>query len=220
MSLLQDVSFQMFYFERWSVGLNGTFAPNLYTAYSGTTNHTQNTEGVVNNDSWYHIVGVYAEDSDRIYVNGLLVANVPNIYPDMTCDNFQKIYVGCAGNTIGKKFKGAIDDIRVFDRVLTQEEIIALNAPIEEEEEVAVNKVNADFIKLFPNPTEGTVTLNFKSELTNVTITVTDLNGRVVAEKNMNNSVQTTLTLEETAGVYFVNVIADQGSYSSRIIKK
>lgn len=76
--------------------------------------------------NWYHAIGTYDGSIMKIFVNGILVA---------TNTNVQGPIDGCEGGNlrIGKwwandpqNFKGKLDDIRIYNRALSQDEVNAL----------------------------------------------------------------------------------------------
>jgi hypothetical protein len=104
--------------NRFSVGLER--ASDGYDFSSASAEHTTNT--------FYHVVGTYDGKNLKVYVNGVL---------EKTSEiGFINAYVGPAplriGNILhsnhGKKgvFEGTIDDIRIYKRALSEDEIKAL----------------------------------------------------------------------------------------------
>jgi hypothetical protein len=81
-------------------------------------------------DTWYHIANTYDGDIARVYVDGLLVwvGNPPTLNVQDT-----NIYIGShTGGTYplpGYWFNGVIDEVRLYDRVLTPDEIAELADP-------------------------------------------------------------------------------------------
>ena len=73
---------------------------------------------------WYHLVAVYDGDFHRLFVNGLLQEHKQSTVrpsPD------QPIYIGAKNlDETGFFFKGALDDARLYGRVLKTAEISAL----------------------------------------------------------------------------------------------
>ncbi len=69
--------------------------------------------------SWYHIAGTFDGTSFKIYVNGNLenVVNHPGIHDDAS-----GLLIGCRTNQ-RNYFDGKIDDVRLYDKALTQEAI-------------------------------------------------------------------------------------------------
>lgn len=75
-------------------------------------------------DRWYHLVAVYDGDYHRLFVDGVLQEHkqsTVNVSPD------QPIYIGAKNlDETGFFFTGALDDARLYGRVLTTAEISAL----------------------------------------------------------------------------------------------
>jgi hypothetical protein len=87
---------------------------NLHEVYSSTN---------VEKDKWYHVAGVYDNTNWYIYVNGKL---------ETKKENGAKIGKSNNGLSIGKKgvairdfFDGTIDEVRVWNRALSEKEISA-----------------------------------------------------------------------------------------------
>ncbi len=75
---------------------------------------------------------------------------------------------------------------------------------------------NLEGVKVYPNPTKGLVNISNDNNLDN-TITVTDINGKVIATKS--SSVATTIDLNASnAGIYFVEVVNQNGKKVEKII--
>jgi len=74
--------------------------------------------GKLKAETWYHLAGGYDGKKLEFYLNGKLIGSeetkIANATKDMT--------IGCHPNPTNW-FKGIIDDIAVFDRALTKEEI-------------------------------------------------------------------------------------------------
>lgn len=66
---------------------------------------------------------------------------------------------------------------------------------------------------------QGDLIIDAASELTNATIRVMDLTGKVVMNENLNSGTTTHSLDALSTGVYMVNVIADQGVHSQKIYR-
>ncbi len=106
---------------RLYISNSGTKAGINY--YVSPTHINVTTAAILSVDNWYHIVGVFDRSNDvgRVYVNGVEEATgaIPTDPP--SCDAATKI--GCRVDTTDSAFDGAIDDVRIYNRVLTEEEI-------------------------------------------------------------------------------------------------
>ena len=71
-------------------------------------------------DVWYHIVGTYDQESGamNIYVDGTLVDSKTYKFTQMTTVRNFSIGYGDSGY-----FDGVIDEVRIYDRALTAEEV-------------------------------------------------------------------------------------------------
>ena len=80
----------------------------------------------VNLGEWDHLAGTYADGTQKLYVNGELVgeiASAPNVNPS------QELLIGAGANERTNHeylFKGIIDEVRVYDRVLSEAEIASV----------------------------------------------------------------------------------------------
>lgn len=87
-------------------------------------------------------------------------------------------------------------------------------------EVASVNDFFAQNISIYPNPATDVFTLA-SSTSTIENITLTDLNGRAIKSINVDSLSSAEVNISDlTAGMYFVTVQTDNGSGSSKIIKK
>ncbi len=83
---------------------------------TGTTN--------INDGQWHHVVGVYDGANLYIYVDGNLDGSIASTgLIDNTGDPVQ---IGSNASMSGREFKGLMDDVCIYNRALTAEEIGAL----------------------------------------------------------------------------------------------
>jgi len=80
------------------------------------------------------------------------------------------------------------------------------------------NKVNAQELNVYPNPTQGQVILDGIQERGEIRIEVLDVSGKVIKTINTVGQPQLQLNLEGKQGVYIVRVLADKKVSSKRII--
>ena len=76
--------------------------------------------------NWYHVVGTFDGEKIQIYLDGELAGekDVPNNGPVMVW-NDNNIEIGGRPDTNGgaNLYKGLLDELAVYDRVLTAEEV-------------------------------------------------------------------------------------------------
>ena len=75
-------------------------------------------------------------------------------------------------------------------------------------------------VKIFPNPTNGYFSIDLGEIYNAVTITITDLKGKVIQSKSYNQSQLLNLKLEEPAGVYLLMIKAENKETIIRLIKE
>jgi hypothetical protein len=83
----------------------------------------------VNQDEWSHVAAAFDSINDevKIYINGQLVSIYSELGPILpTTDD---LWIGNRADMSGYAFDGIIDDVRIYNQVLTAEEIAALVVP-------------------------------------------------------------------------------------------
>lgn len=75
-------------------------------------------------NAWVHIAGTYDHNGVRLYRNGALIKTEPNINI-VLLNSAQPLYIGTEG-ILGRTFQGKIDDVRIYDRALSDSEILLL----------------------------------------------------------------------------------------------
>ena len=75
-------------------------------------------------------------------------------------------------------------------------------------------------INTFPNPSNGLVQLSFEEALNNVEIVLTNMQGKVVYTMNLNAATSELITIDGSAGIYFLCVKAPQGQTVVKLVKE
>jgi hypothetical protein len=106
-------------------------SPNAYDAYGAWSN----TGGICNDGNWHHVAAVITTNTTntngnkaKIYVDGLPVPILSELIAYPYSPSTDKWSVGSLGGS-GKPYagyQGSVDDIRIYDRALTGEEIYRL----------------------------------------------------------------------------------------------
>jgi hypothetical protein len=102
-------------FEIWTNASNST----LLT--------TQNV--ITNDDVWHNIVGTFNGNEIKLYFDGLLIGSLPTPNSNILYSSDGLVMFGRDGNNpspLTALYQGWIDDIGIWNRALTQEEITAL----------------------------------------------------------------------------------------------
>ncbi len=103
------------------------------TGHKGTLNAIYSPAGAVPIRTWVHIAGVYDPSGPppqkRLYVSGVLSASTTlNLAIEYDASDKGDLYFGELGTPLLYRLIGYLDDIRIFDRALTDPEIGALAA--------------------------------------------------------------------------------------------
>ncbi|HEX5058872.1 MAG TPA: LamG domain-containing protein [Kofleriaceae bacterium] len=93
-------------------------------SFSGGSVHSLVSPAAVPQMTWAHIAGTWDGTTKRLYINGVMVASTAS---QITYDT-HNIYLGADENngTLALPFDGELDDLRVYNRVLSTSEIAAL----------------------------------------------------------------------------------------------
>ncbi len=112
----------------------------------------------VNTNQWYHVVGIVdrANNNISLYVDGIL--NLTNKYSNVVGDisNDLPFYIG-AKSVNENFFHGLIDDVRIYNRILSASEIQEL---YQSENNCATNVYADDFSGLWENGNGATMRIN------------------------------------------------------------
>jgi len=84
--------------------------------------------GTIVQDKWHHVVGVYDGSSIKLYVDGVLRNNVTSGVPSSLMSVSTPLAIGIdydtgAGDNPYRYFKGSLDEIRLYNRALTGDEV-------------------------------------------------------------------------------------------------
>ncbi len=109
-----------------SPSANGYTTANAFTFgfNAGCGNADLNSGVVPVPGQWYHVVGTYDGATIKIFVNGVMTNSAPlattigtNTYP---------LYIGENSQATGRYWSGSIDEIKIFDRALPDNEVYSM----------------------------------------------------------------------------------------------
>jgi hypothetical protein len=116
------VAGKWFGFKGWMLYFPGSGAVAVYA----DANKFQSAPGVYTNDgAWHHIVGVKNGSTGYVYIDGLLKGSGPIGQCTITGTSSEFDIGTYSGGAGSKFFDGTIDDVLVFNRVLSEAEIRA-----------------------------------------------------------------------------------------------
>jgi hypothetical protein len=102
----------------WEMGINASHIPYWY---DGANVRVASTALTI--DTWYHIVGVVTSGNVQIYLNASADGSAQSV--TMT-PNTAKVYIGGVDATVGQPWYGYIDEIGIWSRALSTDEITSL----------------------------------------------------------------------------------------------
>lgn len=140
--------------NQWLVTVNGTSASNFKLALSfysryfsvrlAGTDYRSTTRATLNN--WYHYCVTYHDNTLDLYVDGELVRSVSST---VTPSNMRNFTVGSRQGLSGS-FTGKMNDVRVYDHVLSAREIYELAKGLVIHYPLNMNWGRANLLKTVP----------------------------------------------------------------------
>jgi hypothetical protein len=214
-----------------SATTNGSF--NLvkcngnYIGIMGFNNDIYPNNSYFLNDSlWYNLIVTYSNDTVKTYINGML-----DITAQLSINTIgQNNYFGKSNHSVYPSYVyGLIDDIGIWNRALTQQEISDLyngnicyqNITVTDTLIINTNLVGfnpvtyQNSIKIFPNPTNDHITINYGNyaTLNNYQLRITNSLGQQMFQTTINQqSSYINLSNWTGNGIYFVHLIDPQGN--------
>jgi hypothetical protein len=196
------------------------------------SNKFETTNYQFNDDSWHHLVGTFDGSNCILYIDGVVVANAAPSSPVIYYQSDGLVVFGRDGNStspLTALYQGWIDDIAIWNRALTQQEITNLyNANICYQyitvtDTLVINMGITGFnpvtynntIKIFPNPTNDHITIDYGNfaSLNGYQLKIENSLGQQVFQTNVTQqSDYLNLTNWGGNGLYFVRIIDPQGN--------
>ena len=191
-------------------------------------NFQNSNEFLLSTNNWSHVILSYGSSFVRVYLNGNLVSETQW---SLNYNNSPSLFLGYWKSANARFWKGELDNICIWNRALTQQEITNLyNANqcitnITVTDTLVINSGQLSFndpvlwannITIAPNPAKTQININFNN--------ITDLNGGTIKIINSlgqqvgtapvtisgtNTSMQ--LSTWGGAGLYFVQILNSQG---------
>ena len=175
----------------------------------------------INDGQWHHIVGLY--DNNQWYLivdcaikNTLTTqANIPNyaVYnKPFSISKYPDLYNGIDPMI----FDGDIDDIRVYNDVLTLCEICSIRSMRDSVTDSEPRQIQNNKIKIFPNPSKNKVIIKL-SDNKKADVFIYDMTGKLVFSKDFIKFINVN-TRKFSSGEYLVVVMLDDKKYTSKLI--
>jgi hypothetical protein len=179
------------------VGTNGISSYNFYQA--PTSN--------VSTGQWVHIACVADanKDSTLVYVNGVLVSEYESVITDLNLNNvYETIMLGASIGS-GDHFTGSLDEVRIYKRALTAQDVWALydKETSQDATGFSTSPEHAEF-NLYPNPAADVLNINGNSALKSIDLISTD--GRLISSYEKRGTSAEISLADIPCGLYFIRL--------------
>ena len=112
----------------------------IQLGWKNGSNQVLNAPTLVPDDEWHHVAAIYDGSTASIYIDGVFSASA-NLTPPIDTDDSFNIAAAGKGSTV-QHFKGNIDEVRVWNRALTPNQLrFIMNQEIEENSTIVAGKV-------------------------------------------------------------------------------
>lgn len=169
---------------------------------------------------WVHIVATYSYGTgvQKMYLNGVLSDSaVVGVYSaDTSSKNMQIGRSSYQGQSFSANhYKGFIDDIRIYNRAISDNEIDSIfNQP---NPVLSVNSPNIlNATKIYPNPVSNQITISNIVEATDLQIF--DVTGKMVISQSLNFDTNSVEISKFSKGVYVVLLTTKQYTKTHKLI--
>lgn len=187
----------------------------------GNNGFETDSQSTLNINTWYNIVITIDNNSIKMYVNGILEKTIS--YPGSCFDNNDHVFIGATRNAIigdpaSFFWIGKIDDLGIWNRALSTDEIISLYQSQISCQTLVINTgvlssfnppIYNNTITIYPNPSNDHITIDC-GNLVNVVgyhIEIVNTLGQVVFNQPMNTQQYTVaLNTWSGTGIYFVKI--------------
>jgi hypothetical protein len=147
----------------------------MFSVSSGTPGSAKTATAKAYNpfENWTFVAATYNRNQVKIYINGVLDSAVSKTGP-IGYSNLD-LFIGYSGTGPNEYYKGKMDDLRIYGRILTPAEIQALySAP----NAVSEKEIGTNSITIYPNPVNNS--LRVDSELSWKSASIYDMLGKQI----------------------------------------
>jgi hypothetical protein len=180
-------------YDHWDYGIMA----NNGLPYTGKGLQDLYALSKINNGKWHHLVATYNNGHHKLYINGVLEKNFPGGSINESTGN---LVLGLKGDALSNQYDGDIDELKIFNKALSAEDITKLS------NEKSIITSNASFTKktfiIYPNPAQNFTTIELNSA--EGSLEIFNSAGAVVKKISLTKA-NTSIDLSSfTTGVYVV----------------
>lgn len=163
-------------------------------------------------DVWYNYVLTVDAKHIRFYINGQLFDSMSNNSTLHSSDGDYVARLGCTRKT-DRFFKGVIDDVKIYDCVLSRADIVNNFT-------ASVKEVEQHSLKIYPNPAENTLQIVNDGSSATTRVSVVDATGKLVLEK-ADYAYGDPIHVDFLAkGIYFIQLVDEGKQVVLKFIKE
>ena len=162
-------------------------------------------------NNWYHLVLTRDNNLFKVYINGVLVNSEVTFgsTPDYSASPLATI--GKRSQTaINQYFTGKIDDIAIYNKVLTQLEVDTIYQSISNS--IYENSSNSEILSINAHIFDNSLLINsnFSKNIENIKLEITNLLGQILYTKDCiieNNKLSEKIDISDyNSGIYFIRI--------------
>ena len=170
-------------------------------------------------DVWEHAIATIQGDSVYFYLNG--VFSDAQFFPSTArSSNTSDVLIGAINRAVGDEYmEGSIDDIGIWNRALTQQEVSDL---YQQGSGVGIlESTLPSEVYLYPNPFADELHLELGQYYGSIRLVMYDMIGQTIYSQQYNEVNRIDPTMDVAAGTYTLRLEDDQGRYAMfRIVRK
>ncbi len=186
--------------------------------YDGKTGLSSNI--FLNDNNWHHLILIhnYQNSIASLYIDGALNGTLSS--SNFSSDpNISQLAFGSSvvnESSQNTTLFGQLDDIGIWNRALTEEEITSLYYG----SSLAINEVSqSNLFSVFPNPAQNEINVNTDDKIVGSVFTIYDNIGKVVKTGKI-NSVNTTIELNDLSGGIYTFNVGENKKQTFKVIKE
>ncbi|OSZ82600.1 hypothetical protein CAP35_04860 [Chitinophagaceae bacterium IBVUCB1] len=178
--------------------------------------------------NWYCVIGTFDGKTAKMYINGVLKSTDILSSASSIGSSTSSITIGAygAGLTTGYPYwvNGAIDDMRLYSRILTTTEIDSYcNHYNNLNGETAISETNQPSLNVFPNPADNHITVSgYLPTGKDVKIALLNAIGQVVMQDmayNTNSTLQKQISLQNVPnGIYYMQLKTSEETQTLKLV--
>jgi trimeric autotransporter adhesin len=195
-------------------GLHINTSGYVHGFFDGSSAGSLLSTTIMTDGNWHHVVSQNNGTNTELYIDGVLNGIMAETLFTTTFSPSHLLNVGMS-NLSANNFTGELNDMRIYNRTLSPSEIsqVYLNIP----ENILADQLS---VSMYPNPAVSIVTFEIGQKTDDITITITDAQGKIVTSGHFEQSNKVEIPFDKPAGVYFAVINMDGREKSFKLVKQ